>query len=63
MLIAEMKKEIAAVKSGKSPDSIPDGIGKNKKAIAVYMRAIPQVTNKALIARVSGASRSTVVKY
>ena len=58
-----MKKEIAAGKAGKSPDRIPDGIGKSKKAITTYLRANPQVTNKALIARESGTSRNTVVKY
>ena len=31
--------------------------------IAAYLRANPQVTNKALIATESGISRSTVVKY
>ena len=49
-----MKKEIAAAKAGKSPGRIPDGIGKSKKAITIYLRANPPVTNKALIARESG---------
>ena len=62
-LIEQMKKEIVAVKEGKNPDNLLDGMNKKKKAIAAFMRANPQVTNKALIARVSGASRSTVVKY
>ncbi len=42
---------------------IPDGISKKKKAIAEYMRLNPTVTNKALIAKESGASRWTVQKY
>ena len=63
VLIMEMKKEIAAAKGSKIPDSIPDGMSKKKNAIAAYMRANPQVTNKALIATESGISRSTVVKY
>ena len=44
-------------------DSILDGLSKKEKAIAAYLRANPQVTNKALIATESGISRSTVVKY
>ena len=64
-LIAEMKAEIAAIKAGgaNAMASIPDGISKKKKAIAEYMRLNPTVTNKALIARESGASRWTVQKY
>ncbi|MEG0835453.1 MAG: site-specific integrase, partial [Christensenellaceae bacterium] len=62
VLIVEMKEEIADIKSGKNPDNIPCGKSK-KKAIAAYIRANPQVTNKALIARESGASRWTVTKY
>jgi len=58
-----MKKEITAVKGSKKPDSIPDGISKSKKAIVAFMRANPQVTNRALIARESGTSRWAVVKY
>ncbi|MEG2013140.1 MAG: tyrosine-type recombinase/integrase [Anaerovoracaceae bacterium] len=62
VLIVEMKNEIADIKSGKNPDNTPGGKSK-KKAIAAYLRANPQVTNKALIARESGASRWTVTKY
>lgn len=62
-LIEQMKKEIVAVKAGKNPDNLLDGMNKKKKAIAAFMRANPQVTNKALIARESGASRWTVAKY
>ena len=62
-LIVQMKKEIAAAKADKNSDSILDGMSKKEKAIAAYLRANPQVTNKALIATESGISRSTVVKY
>ena len=62
-LIVQMKQEIEAVKAVKNSDNIPDGMSKKKKAIAAYLCANPQVTNKALIARESGASRWTVVKY
>ena len=62
-LIVQMKKEIAAAKADKNSDSILDGLSKKEKAIAAYLRANPQVTNKALIATESGISRSTVVKY
>ncbi|MDD3346990.1 hypothetical protein [Oscillibacter sp.] len=62
VLIVEMKKEIADIKSGKNPHNIPGGKSK-KKAIAAYMRTNPQVTNKAEIVRESGASRWTVQKY
>ena len=60
-----MKAEIAAIKAGgaNAMATIPDGISKKKKAIAEYMRLNPTVTNKALIARESGASRWTVQKY
>ena len=61
-LIVTMKDEIADIKAGKSPAVSPGGKGK-KNAIAAYMHANPQVTNKALIARESGASRWTVQKY
>lgn len=64
-LIAEMKAEIAAIKAGgaEAMSAIPDGISKKKKSIVEYMHANPMVTNKALIARESGASRWTVQKY
>ena len=64
-LIAEMKAEIAAIKAGGANTiaAIPDGISKKKKAIIEYMRANPTVTNKALIARESEASRWAVQKY
>jgi hypothetical protein len=54
-----MKAEIAAIKAGGANTiaAIPDGISKKKKAIIEYMRANPTVTNKALIARESEASR------
>lgn len=60
-LIAQMKAEIRAAKG--NADAIPDGISNKKKAVAAYMRANPQMTNKAEIARESGTSRNTVVKY
>jgi len=63
VLIVQMKKEMADVKSGKDFAEIPGGISKKEKAIAAYMRLNPQVTNKATIARESGANRWTVAKY
>ena len=60
-LIAQMKAEIRAAKG--NTGAIPDGISSKKKAVAAYMRANPQVTNKAEIARESKTSRNTVVKY
>ncbi|MBP8640239.1 MAG: hypothetical protein KBI01_04990 [Oscillospiraceae bacterium] len=62
-MIAEMKAEIAAIKAGANYAEIPDGISKKRKAIAAYMRANPELTNKSLIASKCQTSRCTVQKY
>ena len=62
-LIAEMRAEIAAIKAGTNHAEIPDGISKKRKAIAAYICANPEVTNKSLIASESQTSRWTVQKY
>ena len=61
-LILEMKAEIAALRSGASTE-YPDGVNPRKKAIAVYLREHPDVTNKARIARELHLNRSTVRRY
>ena len=61
-LILEMKAEIAALCSGASTE-YPDGVNPRKKAIAVYLREHPEVTNKARIARELHMNRSTVRRY
>ena len=61
-LILEMKAEIAALRSGASTE-YPDGVNPRKKAIAVYLREHPDVTNKARIARELHMNRSTVRRY
>ncbi|OUO35191.1 site-specific integrase [Flavonifractor sp. An306] len=61
-LILEMKAEIAALRSGASTE-YPDGVNPRKKAIAVYLREHPDVTNKTWIARELHMNRSTVRRY
>ena len=61
-LILQMKAEIAALRSGASTE-YPDGVSPKKKAIAVYLREHPVVTNKAKIARDLNMDRTTVQRY
>ena len=61
-LILQMKAEIAALRSGASTE-YSDGVSPKKKAIAAYLRAYLEVTNKAKIARELNMDRTTVQKY
>ena len=61
-LILQMKTEIAALRSGASTE-YSDGVSPKKKAIAAYLRAYLEVTNKAKIARELNMDRTTVQKY
>ena len=61
-LILQMKTEIAALRSGASTE-YSDGVIPKKKAIAAYLRAYLEVTNKAKIARELNMDRTTVQKY
>ena len=54
--------EIAALRSGASTE-YSDGVSPKKKAIAAYLRAYLEVTNKAKIARELNMDRTTVQKY